>query len=298
MSNISVFNTSDENNIRQLESTSYSLESHLQKLIERNMKSFFSVDFLASEYSFPSGRIDSLGIDENNCPVIFEYKRSMNENVINQGLFYLEWLLDHKADFKLLVLDKYGDNRANAIEWKTPIVYCIANNFNKYDVNAVKIMQRNIYLVEYNLFENDLIIFDFLNLDSKVKEVGNDLIIDKSKKMQRDINDRMNTLNSNLKPILEDLRSFISEIGDDVSEVVLRQYIAYKKIGNFVTIDMTNDKIQMYLKVDPSEIELKNNMRDMTKIGHFGTGNLEIIITSIDDYYNSKYYIELAYNQN
>lgn len=298
MSKISVYNINDENNVKQLESTSYSLESHLQQLIERNMKTFFSVDFLASEYSFPNGRIDSLGIDENNCPVIFEYKRNMNENVINQGLFYLEWLLDHKADFKLLVLDKHGERRANAIEWKTPIVYCIANSFNKFDVNAVKIMQRNIYLVEYSLFENDLIIFEFLNLDSKVKEVGKDIIVDKSKKIHRDINDRMNSLNTNLKPILEDLRTYISEIGDDVSEVVLRQYIAYKKIGNFVTIDMTNDKIQMYLKVEPTEVELEANMRDMTNIGHFGTGNLEIIITSIDDYNNSKKYIDLAYNQN
>lgn len=39
------------------------------------------------------GRIDSLGIDENNCPVIFKYKRSSNENVINQGLFYLDCLV-------------------------------------------------------------------------------------------------------------------------------------------------------------------------------------------------------------
>jgi hypothetical protein len=35
--------------------------------------------------------------DENGSPVIFEYKRSVNENVINQGLFYLNWLLDHRA---------------------------------------------------------------------------------------------------------------------------------------------------------------------------------------------------------
>lgn len=298
MAKINVFNISNKNNVKQLDNISFALESQLQILIENNMKSFFSVDFLASEYSFPNGRIDSLGIDENNCPVIFEYKRSMNENVINQGLFYLEWLLDHKADFKLLVLDKYGEERAKSIEWRTPIVYCIANSFNKFDVNAVKIMQRNIYLVEYSLFENDLISFEFLNLDSKVKEVGKEFNSEKSKKAQRDINDRMNALNKNLKPILEDLRNFISEIGDDVSEVVLRQYIAYKKIGNFVTIDITNDKIQMYLNLDPSEIELRNNMRDMTNIGHFGTGNLEIIITSIDEYNQAKALIELAYNQN
>ena len=61
---------------------------------------------------------------------------------------------------------------------------------------------------------------------------------------------------------------------------------------------MTNDKIQMYLNLDPSEIELRNNMRDMTNIGHFGTGNLEIIITSIDEYNQAKALIELAYNQN
>ena len=43
--------------------------------------------------------MDSIGIDENNCPVIVEYKRSSNENIINQGLFYLDWLLDHKDAF-------------------------------------------------------------------------------------------------------------------------------------------------------------------------------------------------------
>jgi predicted transport protein len=61
---------------------------------------------------------------------------------------------------------------------------------------------------------------------------------------------------------------------------------------------MTNDKIQIYLNLDPLEIELQNNMRDVTNIGHFGTGNLEIIITSIDEYNKSKALIELAYNQN
>jgi RecB family endonuclease NucS len=43
------------------------------------------------------GRIDSLGLDENGSPVIFEYKRTSNEDVINQGLFYLDWLMNHKG---------------------------------------------------------------------------------------------------------------------------------------------------------------------------------------------------------
>lgn len=68
------------------------LECEKQRLIEQNMETFFGVRFLASEYAVllddgagvQGGRIDSLGIDENNCPVIFEYKRDVNENVFNR----------------------------------------------------------------------------------------------------------------------------------------------------------------------------------------------------------------------
>lgn len=66
-----------------------SVERELQNIIEKNMFEFFGVRFLQSEYRIDNGRMDSIGIDENNCPVIFEYKFHSNENVINQGLFYL-----------------------------------------------------------------------------------------------------------------------------------------------------------------------------------------------------------------
>lgn len=127
------------NVIDQLSSSSVVLERELQVIIEKNMQTFFGVHFLASEYVINGGRIDSIGIDENNCPVIFEYKRSLNENVINQGLFYLNWLLEHKADYKLLVLEQFGKEIANKIDWSMPRVICIAGDFNKYDEEAMSI---------------------------------------------------------------------------------------------------------------------------------------------------------------
>ncbi|MDR2046575.1 MAG: hypothetical protein LBP79_01490 [Clostridiales bacterium] len=79
--------------VAEIQGTSVALEKELQKILEANMHAFFGVTFLATEYPTTNGgRMDSIGIDENNCPVIFEYKRSQNENVINQGLFYLDWL--------------------------------------------------------------------------------------------------------------------------------------------------------------------------------------------------------------
>lgn len=162
MSEIKLFKIKGD--IKQIVSSEVLLEKELQTLIEKNMETFFGVRFLKSEYVITNGRMDSIGIDENNCPVIFEYKRSSNENVINQGLFYLDWLLDHKADFKLLVIEKMGIKVANAIDWSVPCVICIANDFTKYDIHAVNQMQRNIKLVKYRKYEDELILFEHLNV--------------------------------------------------------------------------------------------------------------------------------------
>jgi RecB family endonuclease NucS len=63
-----------------------------------------------------SGPVDTLGIDDDDSPVIIEYKRATNENVINQGLYYLDWLMDHKGEFRLLVQKRLGQEVANNIE--------------------------------------------------------------------------------------------------------------------------------------------------------------------------------------
>ena len=76
MSEIKLFDIKD--GVRQLVSSEVLLERELQTLIEKNMETLFGVRFLKSEYSITNGRMDSIGIDENNCPVIFEYIRSSN----------------------------------------------------------------------------------------------------------------------------------------------------------------------------------------------------------------------------
>jgi hypothetical protein len=85
-------------------------------------------------------------------PVILEYKRASNENVINQGLFYLDWLMDHRKDFQWLVMEKLGKVAADGVDWSAPRLICIAGDFNRYDDHAVKQMQRNIELIRYRRF--------------------------------------------------------------------------------------------------------------------------------------------------
>ena len=145
------------------------VERTLHELIERNLEQMLGIRLLASEYSTGKkhrGRIDTLGIDENSCPVIIEYKRTTNENVISQGLFYLDWLMDHRSAFQLLVLEKLGKVESDKIDWSAPRLLCIAGGFNRYDEHAVEQMNRNIELIRYRQFGKTLLMLEMVNATS------------------------------------------------------------------------------------------------------------------------------------
>jgi hypothetical protein len=162
MSDIKLFRISS-GQVDELTGTTDTVEKSVQTFFEKNLEALLGVRFLASEFTTSNGgRIDTLGLDENGCPVILEYKRASNENVINQGLFYLDWLMDHRKDFQWLVLERLGKKDADAVDWSAPRLICIAGDFNRYDDHAVKQIQRNIELIRYRRFGSDLLMLDLL----------------------------------------------------------------------------------------------------------------------------------------
>ena len=296
MSEIKLFDIKD--GVRQLVSSEVLLERELQTLIEKNMETLFGVRFLKSEYSITNGRMDSIGIDENNCPVIFEYKRSSNENVINHGLFYLDWLLDHKADFKLLVIEKMGREATELIDWSVPCVICVANDFTKYDVHAVNQMQRNIKLVKYRKYDNELILFEYLNTpvvqpmnraDAEEQRRGNG---------QKTHIEKLAAAPAPLRTLYEDICNYIESLGDDIVSNQLKLYLAYKKVQNLVCIEIYSRQLILYLKLNPDTVNLEEGFtRDMRNIGHYGTGDLQVIVKSSGDFEKAKKLIERAYSE-
>lgn len=302
MSDINVFEIKPK--VKELKGSSVILEKEIQNLIEQNMEEFFGIRFLATEYSITNGRMDSIGIDENNCPVIFEYKRSSSENIINQGLFYLDWLLDHKADFQLLVMNTLGKEAAKEIDWSAPCVFCIAKEFTKFDEHAVNQMQRNIKLVKYNKYGENLILFEHINVPILKKDT-----ISKGKKVKQekkasekdnyDWESRIQKLPKEKQELYFSIRDYILSKGDDISENSLKNYIAFKRVKNFVCMLPYKNKISLYLKLNPSEeVLVEDFVRDVRTVGHWGTGDLEIIIQSKEDYEKAKIYLDRAYEKN
>jgi len=285
------YEINDQGKIKQIKKKEITLEKELQSLIEKNLNELFGITFLASEYSTGvrhGGRMDTLGIDENNSPVILEYKKNKNQNIINQALFYLDWLVDHESAFEILVRDKL-ENKVE-VDWSAPRVLCIAEEFKKYDTYAVEQMKRPIELIQYRYFENDLFVLDILT-PTEENKVGKN-----TKNKEYSIKDHLKKGSKNTIKLFNELRDYITELGDDVVESPRKFYLAYRVIRNFVCLEIHKKHLLLYLRLDPNNIDLENDiLRDVSEIGHYGTGDLEVRVENKDDISLTKILIEKAY---
>jgi len=281
--------------VQQLKKKTANLEKEIQKLFENNLQEIFGITFLRSEYAITDkygGRMDTIGIDENNSPVILEYKRTTNENIINQALFYLDWLMDHKGDFELIAREAAGNDIE--IDWFTPRVICIAEQFNKYDKYAVSQMGRPIELIQYQIFENDFLGIDILTSIEGITYEGKKEVTEKK---EYDVNWHTKKGTNLSNELFKELQEFILSLGEDVVESPQKFYIAYRTIRNFACIEIHKKHLLIYLSIDPDKVNLDNEiLRNVRKIGHFGTGDIEIRIEKPEHINTSKELLEKAYN--
>ena len=308
MSDIKLFKLSSSG-VCELSGRSAQVEKHLQAHIEENMDVLLGVRFLATEYSTGKthkGRIDSLGLDENGCPVIVEYKCHSNQNVINQGLFYLDWLLDHQAEFRWLVMEKIGKDAAENIEWSGTRLICIASDFSKYDSHAVQQINRNIELMRYRYFGDELLLLELVNVqsaneadkpsDKPSKKVSSQGSRGRDKTQQ----DRLQEASPELLELYNVACGYIEELGDEVQRKELKLYTAFKRIRNFVSVLVQpgrDSRLTLYLKL-PGELAEGNEFsRDMTNTGHWGTGDLEVNIRSLEDWRRAVPLVDRAYSE-
>lgn len=302
----------DGSKVKKITITELDLEKNLQKLFEDNLEEILNITFLAHEYSTSfGGRIDTLGIDKNGAPCIIEYKKSQNDNVINQGLSYLRWLLDHKANFANIIVKKVLDGELTdhaKIDWDSPRVICIAESYNKFDIDTADILPINIELLKYRLYGDDLLLLEPENYQ-KVN-ISTSGILKKSQfkgkveKLQKDysIDDHLKSANENIKSLFLKLREKIVSLDESIKEEPKKLYIAYKLATNFVDVELRSKEIKIFLNIksgllnDPYKLA-----RDLTKpkpIGHWGNGDYEVKIEKEDQLEEVFELIKLSYNLN
>ncbi|EPR07359.1 transporter [Agrobacterium sp. TS43] len=313
MSDIKLFHFNG-GQVTELAGAAVQVEKSLQNSFEANLEALLGIRFLASEHSTGAvhgGRIDTLGVDEDNSPVIIEYKRSVNENVINQGLFYLDWLLDHRKEFQWLVMERLGPEVARAVDWTSPRLLCIAGDFTRYDEHAVKQIARNIELIRYRKFGDDLLMIELVHAPksarvSVTKASAEPKAADQSTEvgqtndpyLSQRMSYRLSQSSPDLRDIYDAVYQFLVGLGDDVQVKELKLYTAFKRLKNFVCVEIypQSRTVTLFLKLDPDKVDLDEGFtRDVRNVGHFGTGDLQVTLRTMADFEKANPLLRLAY---
>jgi predicted transport protein len=264
------------------------VERSLQRLIESHLDVFFGMRFLATEYSTGAvhgGRVDTLALDENGSPVIIEYKRATNENVINQGLYYMTWLVDHKAEFEALVRKMLGNEAVESVAWSAPRLICIAGDYTKFDMAAIQQIDRTIDLVRYKMYANQHLILELLATKQRqslpVTGHGSPAPREEQAPASTNYATQVERAPQDLRDLYEALRAFLLALGDDVREEPTAHYFAFRRIRNFAQVILQSSRIRIGVNVDPHSITLEDGF---THVGpHAGSDRLRIFLHSIED---------------
>ncbi|MEU0283469.1 DUF5655 domain-containing protein [Streptomyces sp. NPDC006195] len=208
-----------------------------------------------------------------------EYKRGIDSGVINQGLFYLSWLMDHRAEFEHMVRDRLGATAASQVLWSGPRLICIAGDFTRYDVHAVREHRRSVDLVRYRLFGSDL-----LGLETVAFVSGGMQVVRRARR-QGVARAAVDVQGASMVELANAVDEALLGLGDGVNRVERKKYTAFQRLRNFACVcPPQRSKLLVYLKVDPKAVDLVSGFtRDVTGLGHHGTGDLEVQLRASKD---------------
>lgn len=179
------------------------------------------------------------------------------------------------------------------------------------DGHAVQQINRNIELIRYRRFGSELLLFELANASNAAQNRGG---VGKSKVNKgadepasvapaktvgpdKSFAEVAATLSEPLLALQASLEDFVFSLGDDVQRKELRLYMAFKRLKNFATVVAQRNRLLLYLHLDPAQavVALPEKARDVTQLGHWGTGDLELSLSSLADLDAAKPYIAAAY---
>lgn len=202
-------------------------EKHLGQLEE-------GLTFIDREVKIGTGDIDTLALDESGRPVFIEYK--IDEKFASDGLIqlmdYLSWFIKIESNF--LALREYITKRKRDIEGKTisndiRLTLVISNVDDDRLKNACYSIRNQVQIYTYQVLKEneDITIIPQLILDNS--------------KIERTIEDTTTEENlikehKKLEALYNDVKVFISSLGDDVLLYAKGGEIRVKRRKNFLII--------------------------------------------------------------
>lgn len=264
----------------------FKLEKDIQELVEKNTEALFGLEFVKSEFSVDSFRLDTLCIDpETNSFTIIEYKKDKNFSVIDQGYTYLSLLLNNKAEFILEYNETNGQTlKRGDVDWSQSRVIFISPRFTNYQKHSINFKDVPFELWEIHKYKNDTIGLikheadSDVSIDSTSSGKSNSVMKSVSKEVKVYDEEYHLTKNKNRPPEIEELyykiKERILDLSDDIETKYLAQTVQFKLEKSFVDLIIYNSGVIAIINIKKGELDdPRNETGDLSEKGHWGNGD-------------------------
>ena len=212
-------------------------------------------------------RIDTLAYDkESNSFVIIEYKKDRNFSVVDQGIAYLNLMLNNKSDFILEYNERLSSRsmsdplKRGEIEWSQSRIIFVAPEFTRYQQYAIGFRDFPIELWQIHKYEDNLILFEEIapmerkeSISSVAKEKYITAKVTEEIKIYTE-DEHLSTVDKNIKDLYSELKSAILAIGDDIQLRCKKNYISFRRKPNFVAIRFRKSKLRLGFNIDVNHL--------------------------------------------
>lgn len=276
----------------ELEEKVFKLEREIQNIFENNLQTVMGLKLICSERTIKNRRIDTLAFDEQaNAFVIIEYKRDRNSSVFDQGITYLQLMLQNKADFVLELsnLQKRFITKED-IDWTQTRVAFVSPSFSDIQIQATDFKDFAVELWEVKRFDKDTLsinqikksrtaesIKPLAQQDKELKKITDEIVV-------YDENYHFDNSSEEMVELYEKFRNAILNLSDGVEIKPQKFYIAFKKDTNIVDIALLKKSLKIWINAKLGDLEdAKNLARNVSDVGHRGNGDYEITVDSDAD---------------
>ena len=279
--------TSKKGQLSQLKQQKFKLEKDIQRLFEENLTLLSGYIFIRSEFSIKNSRIDTLAFDpETQAFVIIEYKRQQNSSVVDQGISYLNLMLEYKADFIVEYNEKQkAPLKRNDVDWSQSKVIFVSPTFNDFQIQATNFKDLPIELWEVNRFDNDIITLNIIkksapNIKAVSIEKNEEFSTLKEIKVYQE-SDHLSDKSDFIQELYEDFKQGILNLDPNIEINTRKLYIAFKKDRNIADIRIQQKNLKIWINLPYGELDdPKNLAKNVSNTGHWGNGDYEITIES------------------
>jgi predicted transport protein len=273
--------------LKQVKEKPFKLEREIQSIFENNLQEVMNLLLVKSEFAIKNKRIDSLAYDkQTNAFIIIEYKRDKNYSVVDQGLTYLNLMLQNKAEFILTYNETLEDTlHSKDVDWSQSRVAFVSPSFTENQISASDFKDFGIELWEVKQFENNTISINSIKKSSgapsikpllenseQLKEVKENI------KVYTEEDHYINGSDSSIE-LYEKFKTAILNLADSIEIIPQKFYIAFKKGSNISDIEMQKKGLKIFINAKIGALDdPKGLAKDVSNIGHRGNGDFQIQI--------------------